>query len=303
MSRGQRSPRQAASTILLAALLAAAGLAGCLGDDPGPSDSPGDREGGGSGTDRANASLPARTTVEIEGCIGYSVQAGIPWDAVAQALPEGFEPVPFAAPGPSPPSQARMAQAFFDGWHCQNATADNQTVEDIKILLPKVEVEPPEELAPPGEQRSYIPLFSATDADLIAETFSSWGWLAEAGQPVVETTGAGPARSGHVQGSAGVGAIDARVTIPQPPMDPPTVGNDTTRYFLTEPALFEGETPTVTGIVNRTTTTATASLGEGHVAFDGALEKALGPAAVGRGFDTQDGNWGETFRLVTLNDV
>lgn len=299
-------PRCHTFVSLLVVVLLAGNLAGCLGGG-GPVLGSNEKDGTSPGDEpeyRATASTPP-SNVTVEQCVGYSVQVPLPWDTVAQALPEGFEPAPFVpvTVGPATPTEGRAAEGFFDGWRCQTATAGSGSLGEVTFLFAKIEVRPPSELAPPEEWSSYVPLFLSTDEPRLAEAFTEWGLAASTADPTIETLGSGPVRAGHVQGTAGNTTLDSRVEVGQPPAAS-SISQEKTRYFLTEPLPFDGETPAVSGIVDRTTRNTTIGYGEGHVQLEGgAVGEALGPALAGIGFDTQDGSWGETFEYRTLEEI
>lgn len=280
--------------LLLAVLLAgAAGLAGCLGEDASPEPSP-SSDARPSNATLASTSVPQNATVE--GCIGYSVQVPLPWDAVARALPDGFEPAPFlpASVGPVTPTEDRAAEGFFDGWRCQEATVGDASLGEVAFVFAKIEVEPPSELAPPGEQASYVPLFLAADAPRFTEAFEAWGLAAGRDRPTVETTAAGPGRAGHVQAAAPNTTLETRVHLAQTPATTISASTEDTRYFVTEPSLFQGASE-VTGVIERSTTNITGTIGEGHAELGGPIAQALGSTHAGLGFDSPDASWGEAF--------
>lgn len=238
----------------------------------------------------------SNSTLAIRGCTGYSVQAPVPWDDVAEALPEGFEPATWLG---TPDGVA--AQVFIDGWTCERSSIDDRSTGPVTLIFAKVEVVPPSDLAPDGEARSYIPLFATADVAAVADRLSSWRLPAHEGAPAVDGTGGGPLHTGGVQGEAGNVSVRTRVVLAQTPPTTPTFDGDTSRYFALDPPLFHGDTPQVTGIIDRETNTTTGTIGEGQFAWTGdGPAAALQPAGPGLGFDTRDGRWAETFRWRSL---
>lgn len=286
--------------LLLAVLLAGlGGLAGCLGDEA-PQQL--------ASSDNSSKPTPAvgsvAGTAAVEGCVGYSTQVPLPWDAVEQALPDGFQPAPFVpvSVGPVTPTEDRAAEGFFDGWRCQQATVGNASLGEVTFVFAKIEVKPPSELAPPDEASSYVPLFLAADAPRFAEAFEEWGLAAESGQPTVETLGAGPTRAGHVQGAAPDTTLETRVYLADTPATRISASAEDTRYFVTEPALFQGDVE-VAGVIERSTTNITGTIGQGHAELAGPIAQALGSTHAGLGFDSPDGSWGEAFRYRPVEAV
>lgn len=234
----------------------------------------------------------SNATLAIRGCAGYSVQAPVPWDDVAGGLPEGFEPASFLG---MPDGTA--GEVFIDGWTCERSSIDDRSTGPVTLMFAKVEVVPPSDLAPPGEARSYIPLFATADVPAVADRLATWGLPAHEGDPTVGGTGAGPLHTGGVAGEAGNVSVRTRVVLARAPPTTPTFDGETSRYFVLDPPLFHGDTPRVTGVIDRETNATTGTIGEGQFAWTGnGPAAALQPAGPGLGFDTVEPTWGETFR-------
>lgn len=282
-------PGGRAGALLLASAALFAGASGCLagpGADEGPSAQ--------APEDGPDPSLPSRWSVQ--GCNGYSIQAAVPADATRGSLPEGFTPA-----GDDP--QDDTQRLFVDAYRCRQATLDGEVLGPVHRFTAKVEVEPPDGLSRSGDAAHYLYLATLVDAERLAEAIQAAGLPARHATPTVDTLG-GPARVGtgqaaHADASGGLRVATGNLTANE--LAIPAEGTRT--FGLDRPLGAEGK-PRVTTVVDRDLTPTNITLGEGNWTLAGPiLPDAFPQRGPGAGFDTQEGTYGETFRVRELPDA
>lgn len=181
---------------LVAVVLLAAGLAGCIGGDDAALEGANTTDA----TDAANETdlgtlpdgEPVPLDLEMADCYEQTGVFPVPAEAVGE-LPEGFEPVPFDPAGQT----ATMLVIALD---C-SLPGDEAHSE----VWGMVEVEPPEELAAEDAAFSLIALGAISSTERRAHVYEAWGMGEDgilAGDVTVETLAeTPPARGGHVLGT------------------------------------------------------------------------------------------------------
>ncbi|HUR69958.1 MAG TPA: hypothetical protein VM370_11990 [Candidatus Thermoplasmatota archaeon] len=143
----------------------------------------------------------------------------------AVALPEGFAPAPFVAPGPA-------SNVFVIGWRCAAATTDldANASDPVTEVFAGYGVVVPEEYRLEGAYGHAILLGLGTSSNLSATTYEAWGIPAALTDVAFEWQAAPRGGSGRLAAAAGPLDIDIRVNAGP---DSPDVAN-AARFFVVE---------------------------------------------------------------------
>lgn len=273
----------------VAAVLLVVVAAGCLG---APAE---DQQG--HLTYEPAAPSGATASAAVRDCSYNSVQAPIPWDPVAEALPAGFSPAPFTM---EEVHRGRHAGLIVDVYECRGGHADDRPVEAPSGTMAKIRVEPPQRFrhSALGEGAYWIPVAVQADERGQVEAFRDWGFPVAEAAPTVDRRG-DPALARVVEADARGPGVDLRVRTTLAGPSDLVVGGERSRYFGLSDPLFSTDDPDVVAVIDRSTTATEAMAGEGDLTLSGSRipDELQGPLRGGLGFDTPPHDYGWTFRL------
>lgn len=281
------------ASLVVALTLLLAGVSGCLvGEEPG--DGGEDENGAGSVEGALPSEMPARWA--LEACKGYSVQAWVPTNATRDSLPEGFQPA-------SEDPQGQAQPLFVDVFACDQATLEGDPLGEASLLTAKIEVRPPEDMRRAADAAHYLYLTIFSDSQALIQGMQAAGLPARHATPSLETLG-GPARVGT--GSASHADVEAGVRVATGDLaaNELAVGAEQTRAFGLDRVLGAEGTPTVRTVIDRDLSAANITAGEGNWSLSGPILPGAFPEdGGGVGFDTQEGTYGETFRVRPIEEA
>lgn len=284
-------PRKAARTALAMGLLLALPLAGCIG----PAGS-GQR---GHLTYGPKDATGAPTSAAVRSCTLNSVQAPVPWTPVAEALPAGFEPVPYLG---DERHRDRHAGLIADVYSCREGSVGDRPRGPLTGMAAKLRVDPPDRYLDDDidEGAYWILLVLLVDDEERADAMRSWGFPAFTGTPEIGRMGPGPVDAVEADGAGGGLDVRIRTTLAAP--DDLIIGGERSRYFGLTGPLFGDDRPEVRSVVERSTVSTRGMAGQGDVGLggDGLPESMHTEATPGLGFDTAAHDYGWTYRVQTL---
>lgn len=274
--------------LLVASAILLAGASGCLtGDDPAGEDA--DSERSDSADTTAGSGPPDGWS--LRACNGYSVQGEIPADATRDSLPEGFEPA-----GDDPVGQGQ--RLFVDVYDCREAVLEGEALGESRLLTAKVEVEPPADLQRSDDASHFLYLAILTGSEPLAEAIQAAGLPARNASPTIDTLG-GQARVGTGEAAHEDAGGQVRVATGNLTANELGLGAEESRVFGLDRPLGADGTPRVTTVVDRELSATNVTVGQGNWTLSGpVLPDAFPDGGEGLGFDTQEGTYGKTFRVV-----